>query len=314
MPTILPALNRRNCRVICMQSGIVYNIQRMSGHDGPGLRTTVFLKGCPLQCRWCSNPESQSLSPQLMLFQDLCTGCGLCVETCPEKAIAIANGKAVIDRIKCVNCGQCEAICLSKARVISGKRMTVNEVMNVVCKDELFYFNSGGGVTFCGGEPTMAGNFLLALQHACRSHGYHVCLDTCGQCPTEKFREFVKLSDLVLFDIKHMDPEMHKDVTGVDNRLILENLREIVRLGVPYRIRIPLIPGLNDTEENIKRLAVLLKEFCKDEVDVLPCHAFGKNKYAALSKPEPTYPGYSPEALKNVLKYFDAHNLHTIIV
>ena len=233
-----------------MQSGMVYNIQRMSIQDGPGMRTTVFLKGCPLRCLWCSNPESQSFQPQLMVFENLCSDCGKCREVCPHGAVVREDGHYNRDLSLCNDCGACVETCPTKARVMSGKVMTVDEVMNIVRKDGLFYANSGGGVTFGGGEPTSAGDFLIALLEACRQEGYHTCVDTCGQCSPEQFKKVLGLAEHFLFDCKHMDPPSSTaGLTGKDNAVILTNLREALRSGVPVQIRIPLMPGLNDSEE-----------------------------------------------------------------
>lgn len=297
-----------------MQSGMVYNIQRMSTQDGPGMRTTVFLKGCPLRCLWCSNPESQSFKPQLMVFPNLCTRCGRCAAVCPHGAITEEEDGFNRDLSRCVDCGACVPDCPSKARVMSGEEMSVEEVMHIVRKDALFYSNSDGGVTFGGGEPTSAGDFLLALMDASIKDGYHICLDTCGYCPPEKFKKALERSDLLLFDCKHMDPAEHKKLTGVDNGVILENLRTVLASKKPVQIRIPLMPDLNDSEENIAALAAFLKEYDKTEVDVLPCHAFGRNKYNALRLPVPGMEAYEPAHLEEVLGRFASHGLKVNII
>lgn len=296
-----------------MQKGMVYNIQRMSTEDGPGMRTTVFLKGCPLRCLWCSNPESQKFPPQLLVFENLCIGCGHCVEACPAGAIVQKGDKFNRDPAICTDCGACVPGCPSKARVMSGEEMTVEEVMKIVRKDELFYSNSGGGVTFGGGEPTAAGDFLLGLLRAARDANLHVCVDTCGFCPEDRFRQVIELTDLFLFDCKHMDPEKHKELTGVDNAQILANLRNALQSGTEVRIRIPLMPGLNDSEDNIAAMAKFLGEVDHRDVDVLPCHAFGRNKYAALNLPQPAMQAYTPEALKEVLAIFAKYGLKVTI-
>lgn len=296
-----------------MQKGMVYNIQRMSTEDGPGMRTTIFLKGCPLRCIWCSNPESQKFQPQLLVFENLCTGCGQCAKACPEGAI-VRNGNAFNrDTALCTDCGACVPGCPRKARVMTGEEMTVDAVMRVVKKDELFYANSGGGVTFGGGEPTAAGDFLIALLQAARAAGLHACVDTSGFCPNDRFRQIAELTDLFLFDCKHMDPERHKDLTGVDNALILANLRTALRSGCQVRVRIPLMPGLNDSEDNIVALAQFLDGENHREVDVLPCHTFGRSKYDALHLQQPTMQAYTPEALKEVLEIFAKHGLTATI-
>lgn len=297
-----------------MQSGMVYNIQRMSTQDGPGMRTTVFLKGCPLCCLWCSNPESQSFKPQLMVFTNLCTGCGRCAKVCPNGAVVQDETGVNSDLALCTDCGACVEVCPSKARVMSGEEMSVEDVMKIVRKDALFYSNSGGGVTFGGGEPTCGGDFLLGLMSASVQDGYHNCLDTCGYCPPESFKKALALSELLLFDCKHMDPETHKKLTGVDNAIILENLRTALSSKVPVQIRIPLMPDLNDSEDNIAAMAAFLKEYGKTEVDVLPCHAFGRSKYDALRLPTPTMQAYEPAHLEEVLARFTKHGLKVTIV
>jgi pyruvate formate lyase activating enzyme len=285
----------------------------MSTEDGPGLRSTVFLKGCPLRCLWCSNPESQSFQPQLLVFENLCSGCGRCAEACPHAAVTEENGRYNRDVTLCRDCGVCASVCPAGARVMSGAEMSVEEVMRVVRKDELFYRNSGGGVTFGGGEPVCGGEFFFALPAACRNEGYHVCVDTCGCCPAEQFRRVQGAADLLLFDCKHMDPEAHRRLTGRDNRLILDNLREALNSGAPLRVRMPLIPGVNDSEENIAALAALLHPYGRDEVDILPYHAFGSNKYGALRRALPPFQSYGPGTLEEVLAGFTRHGLKAVL-
>ena len=285
----------------------------MSTKDGPGIRTTVFLKGCPLRCLWCSNPESQSFSPQMLFFSHLCTGCGACLSVCPSGAIGFEDGRSTLDREKCTDCGACAAVCPSKAREMSGRVMTVDEVLSVVAKDSLFYENSGGGVTFGGGEPTSGGQFFLDMAEAVLYEGWHVTVDTCGYCPEERFDKTLKVVDLLLFDCKHMDPEQHKALTGVDNALILRNMRAALESRRKVRIRMPLMPGLNDSDENLDAMATFLRPYGKTEIDIMPCHAFGRNKYAALGKPLPPVRQYEAEELKEVQARFERHGLTTII-
>lgn len=297
-----------------MHSGMVYNIQRMSTQDGPGMRTTVFLKGCPLRCLWCSNPESQSFKPQLLVFSNLCTGCGLCREICPQGAVVQDETGFNRDLSLCTDCGACAAACPSRARVMSGEEMSVEDVMKIVRKDALFYTNSDGGVTFGGGEPTCGGDFMLALMDASIREGFHVCVDTCGYCPPETFKKVLDRCELFLFDCKHMDPAEHKKLTGVDNAVILENLRAVLSSKVPVQIRIPLMPDLNDSEENIAAMASFLGEYGKKEVDVLPCHAFGRSKYDAMRLPVPSMQAYEASKLQEVLGRFARHGLKVNIV
>lgn len=298
-----------------MQTGLVYNIQRMSTHDGPGMRTTVFLKGCPLSCLWCSNPESQSFQPQLMVFEDLCSGCGQCTQVCPNGAVTQNGDRYNRDLSLCNNCGTCTGGCPTKARVMSGEAMELPEIMKVIRKDSLFYQNSDeGGVTFGGGEPISAGGVLLELLQACRDDGFHTCVDTCGFCSEEQFSKVAALTDMFLFDCKHMDPVQHKRLTGQDNTSILNNLRHALGSRVRVSVRMPLIPDQNDSDENIAAMAAFMGEFGKKDIDVLPCHAFGLSKYAALRMPPPPVRQYAPDEFKTVMQRFGAHGLNTHII
>jgi pyruvate formate lyase activating enzyme len=263
-------------------TGCVFNIERFAIRDGPGIRTTVFFKGCPLRCLWCSNPESMQLYPQLFYSEHLCTRCYRCVDACPNKATTVSpEGTIEIDRSLCKNCGECVKVCPNKAREISGKIMTVEEVLEEVKKDSLFYQNSGGGVTASGGEPTHQPEFLWHLFARCHEAAIHTCLDTCGYVKTETLKGILEHTDLVLYDIKHMDPSRHKELTGVDNSLILENAR-VVAASRPMTIRVPLIPGYNDSEENLNALSKFMAELGLKRIDLLPYHALGKQKYDRL--------------------------------
>lgn len=296
-----------------MSLGTVYNIQRMSTKDGPGIRTTVFLKGCPLHCLWCSNPESQSFAPQLLFFGNLCAGCGACSAVCPSGAATLEEHASRQNRDACRNCGACARVCPTKAREMSGRPMSVEEVMAVLRKDALFYENSGGGVTFGGGEPTAGGQFFLDLLEASVLEGWHVAVDTCGFCAEDMFHKALKTADLFLFDVKHMDPERHKELTGQDNAVILRNLEAALLSGREVHIRMPLMPGLNDSEENIAAMAEFLGRFGRREIEIMPCHAFGRNKYAALGLPFPAVGQYLPEDLSAVRGRFSRHGLSTVI-
>lgn len=265
------------------QQGWIFDIQRYSINDGPGIRTTVFFKECPLSCLWCSNPESQHRFPQLFFFESLCARCYRCVQACPTGATTISsNGDIKIDRELCKACGTCAGVCLSEARVISGKLMTVNEVLGIVERDALFYRNSGGGITASGGEPTAQPEFLLELFQRCQEHGFHTTLDTCGYVRWEILERILEYTDLVLFDIKHMDPVTHIELTGVDNRLILENAKRIVQLGKALRARIPLIPDCNDSADSIKAVGEFVTSLGLTEADILPYHRLGTRKYERL--------------------------------
>jgi pyruvate formate lyase activating enzyme len=263
-------------------TGCVFNIERFAIRDGPGIRTTVFLKGCPIRCLWCSNPESMQPHPQLFYFDNLCTRCYRCVEACPNKANTVTpDGDIEIDRALCQSCGECVEACPNKARDINGKVMTVEEVLEEVKKDALFYQNSGGGITASGGEPTYQPEFLWHLFNRSQQAAIHTCMDTTGFVKTKVLQNILERTDLVLYDIKHMDPEKHKEYTGVDNSLILENAR-VVAAARPMIVRVPLIPGHNDTEENLSALVKFMKELRLNRIDLLPYHSLGKMKYARL--------------------------------
>jgi pyruvate formate lyase activating enzyme len=258
-----------------LSSGNIFNIQRYSIHDGPGIRTTVFFKGCPLSCTWCHNPESQSYAPQLMLYTKRCIGCGKCAEACEHNAIA--------DRDKCINCGSCSRVCYAKAREMAGRPVTVQEVMQQLDRDSIFYDESGGGVTFSGGEPLFQPQFLLELLKQCKKREYHTAVDTSGFGLPDTIKAIISYTDLFLFDLKHMDDEAHLKHTGVSNSLILENLQTISRLGGRIFIRIPLIPGINDDEKNIMATSKLIQDTPGiEQVNVLPYHNIAEDKYSRL--------------------------------
>jgi glycyl-radical enzyme activating protein len=290
--------------------GKVFNIQRYSINDGPGIRTTVFLKGCPLECLWCDNPESQKNFPELLYLDSLCTKCLRCLQMCPTGATALdQEGKIRIDRKICKTCGACVRVCLTTARTIIGQMMTVEEVMEVVNKDALFFRNSGGGVTFSGGEPCSQPEFLMDLLQESRKRGFHTSLDTSGYVPWRVLSPMLEWIDLILFDIKHMDPRKHQKLTGVDNRLILRNFKRILREGKDVIVRMPLIPGLNDSDENIDELGRWLTDSKIIEVHLLPYHRLGINKYVALSLPYPLnntrqFDKEEPNRIKEKLKSY----------
>jgi glycyl-radical enzyme activating protein len=264
---------------------VIFDIQKFSINDGPGIRTTVFFKGCPLKCPWCSNPESQNTDPELLYFDNLCKRCYRCVEICPNRATAIApDGSLSIDREKCKACGACVDVCFSEARIVSGRRVTVNEVLESVRKDSLFYRTSGGGVTVSGGEPTAQPKFLTELLRRCQEIGFHTVLDTCGQVPWKVMEKVLQYVDLVLFDIKHMDPIKHTEIAGVNNDIILENARRIALMRKPMVVRLPLVPGMNDSMGNLKATAQFMGRIKVRSIDLIPYHRLGINKYKRLGK------------------------------
>lgn len=268
--------------------GVIFDIQRFSVHDGPGIRTTVFLKGCPLRCLWCHNPESQSPVPEIMFFGSKCIGCGRCQEVCPRDAIMM-DSVSRVNRELCDNCGICADSCPSGALVLSGRVVSVSDVMVEVDQDVLFYDTSGGGVTLSGGEPTMQLDFAVALAAACKAKGYHVAIDTCGFVAREEFVRLLRQADLLLFDVKHIDSEEHRRLTGVDNGLILDNLCEAARRGVDLIVRVPVIPGCNDTKRNVQGITEFVMRLARlreniKGIELIPYHRLGERKYQALGR------------------------------
>ena len=273
------------CREPADNMGWVFNIQRYSIQDGPGIRTTVFLQGCPLKCLWCDNPESQSARPQLFYFDSQCTKCYRCIEICPNKANTIkSDGSIQIDRSSCVVCGKCVEACSSEARIVSGKRMSADEALEEVSSDALFYRNSGGGMTLSGGESLYQPEFAVELLKGAQMMGIHTALDTSGFASWSVLEEALRYTDLVLYDIKHMDNVKHMVLTGVENRLILENAENIGRMGKEIIIRVPLIPAVNDSEENINALGRFAAGIGLQRIDLLPYHQLGLRKYHYLGK------------------------------
>lgn len=264
-------------------TGIVFNIQRYSIDDGPGVRTTVFMKGCPLTCLWCSNPESQCGLPEVTYRYTSCKKCGTCVAVCPVHAVTLDDDGVHIDRSICTMCEECVRNCLPEALKVSGKKMTLDEVWKVVKKDADYYEASGGGVTASGGEILAQADFVAALFKRCKEAGYHTNADTSGFGDPAALEKILEYSDLVYYDLKHMDPLKHKDYTGQTNELILKNLELTLKKGIPVVIRVPLIPGYNDSAENLKALAQKVAEITKDSVvNILPYHKYGANKYRMI--------------------------------
>ena len=236
------------------RKGIVFNVMRYSTRDGPGLRSTIFLKGCPLSCAWCHNPESQSRGMELVWREQRCIGCGTCVLTCPESAIAIQPGQGPIRSDSCNLCGDCATACPAEAWDLIGEEMTVGQVMEVVLKDRAFYEESGGGVTFSGGEPLCQPDFLEGLLWCAKKEGLHTAVDTCGAVPWPALERISSLVDLFLYDLKIMDEAAHLRWTGTSNSTILDNLERLALAGCAVNIRVPIIPGITDQDDNIIRI------------------------------------------------------------
>lgn len=265
-----------------MTIGTIFNIQKYSVHDGPGIRTTVFFKGCPLKCWWCHNPESQSIKHEVMFFQERCTGCGICVRRCAEDAIKIDNMLPVTDELKCKLCGKCTDFCPNNAREYVGKDITVQDLMKEIIKDEVFYEESNGGVTFSGGEPLLHVEFLLEVLKACKHRGIHTAIDTSGFAAYENFEKIADYVDLFLYDIKLMNNEKHIKYIGVENDLIIENLKKLSNRGANIFVRMPIIAGVNDDDEHIDEAVKLLSKINLIQVNLLPYHKMGMDKYRRL--------------------------------
>jgi len=255
-------------------------------HDGPGIRTTLFLKGCPLDCAWCHNPESISPDKELMFKEQKCACCGKCVETCRQHCHAIippveGNSKPAhtVDFERCAACGACVKVCLYDALSIAGMAVDADEILSEMLKDKPYYETSGGGITISGGEPMMQFDFLLLFVQKAKAAGLHVCLDTTGFAPWKRYEKVLPFVDLVHLDYKETDPEKHREYTGVDNQLILENLARMDGQGTSIILRCPIIPGLNDREEHFRAIAELANKYPHiEEVHVLPFHPMGMNK------------------------------------
>ncbi len=267
------------------KTGLVFDIKRYSVHDGPGIRTTVFLKGCPLECWWCHNPESIDPRPRVLYSPKRCIGCGACVEACPRGAVRYSARGVLVDSEACIRCGACVKACPTEALEMTGIPLSLEELVAEILKDRAFYDESRGGVTFSGGEPLVQHEFLFEVLRACGARGIHRAVDTTGCASPEVIGKIAEETDLFLYDLKHMNPEEHKKYTGVDNALILSNLRELASRNAEVNVRIPFIPGVNDSPENLRQVALFLTSLPKAyTVSLLPYHAAATEKYHKLGQ------------------------------
>ena len=278
-------------------------IQRFCMHDGPGIRTTVFLKGCPLRCAWCHNPETQKSNSQLLYYSQKCIGCTACAAVCPH-GVHSFEGEHTLDRSLCHSCGLCAKACPTGALELVGKDCTVEEILAEVAKDAAFY-GEQGGVTVSGGEPFLQKEATLALLKACKEKGFHTAVETCGFFDSALLEDAVAYTDLFLWDLKDTNEERHKQYTGVGNELILENLKKLLATGTPLWIRIPIIPTVNDTEEELQRIKEYIFSFgSPKKIELLPYHAMGEHKYAAINKEAQRFPVPTEEKMKQLKNIF----------
>ena len=275
------------------RKAFIFNKQKYNMYDGPGVRTLVFFKGCPLRCKWCSNPEGLERKYQIMFKPTTCVSCGSCVPVCPQKIHSISSsGEHIIDRsIDCIGCGQCVEACVPDALKVAGEQVPISELLEYVEQDRAFYDQSGGGVTLGGGEVTSQPEAAINLLQACKQEGIHTAIETCGYTKKETILRFAEYVDLFLFDLKHIEPERHFELTGVRNEMILENLEELIMKRNHVKVRMPMLKGINDSEAEIRGVIEFLKPFREfknfEGIDLLPYHKLGVNKYVQLGMDYP---------------------------
>jgi len=298
------------------QINLITHMQRFSISDGPGIRTTVFIKGCHLRCKWCHNPECLDFDPEIYFREEKCVKCGRCLEVCPENAIPL-EGEERINRTKCTRCMECVKACRYGALTQVGEPLSIEEVIEEASKDSLFYRNSGGGVTISGGEPLANFEFVYELSRKMKEEGLHVALDTSGFVEWKYLKRMMEYIDLVLYDLKHLDPLKHKEATGADNRLILGNFKLFTsNYESKVRTRIPVIPGFNASQEEMESIASFISRTNSiDGVDLLPYHDYAKAKYIMLGKKWllPKIDSLSQEQVEPFKKIFESYGIKTTI-
>jgi pyruvate formate lyase activating enzyme len=303
-------------------SAVIFNIQRFSIHDGPGIRTTLFLKGCSLNCFWCHNPEGIRTKPEIQFYSDRCIYCGECLTKCAHGAHSVLDNTHEYNRDLCVSCGDCVSYCYSNALEITGKMITVDDVFNEILKDKDYYFSSGGGVTLSGGEPLIHGEFSKNLLKKCKENSIHTAVETSGNCKWSQIEDILPYTELIMMDLKHFDSVKHKEVTGVPNVLILENAKKLSETNIPIIFRIPVIPSVNDTKEEVADIAKFVsglinirntkygKEASPIKLELLQFHKLAGDKYRSLDMENKanklsSYGKTEIEALKECARNFD---------
>ena len=300
-----------------MPQTLIFDIKRYAINDGPGIRVVVFFKGCNLHCAWCHNPESISAKAEKMYAPAKCIKCGSCVDACPENAIVLTSDGIVTDPDLCNMCGKCAEVCPTKAIEMSGKAMSVTEVMDIIEKERIFFDQSGGGVTFSGGEPLVHSKMLIELLDECGKRGIHRAVDTAGNVSIETLLEVAKRTDLFLYDFKMINSEQHKKWTHTGNENIIQNLTALAETSANIIIRIPLLGGISDTDENLKQTAGFVSKLAgeKKEVHLLPYHSIAQNKYKKLGKlvSFESFAEPSKETLKHAIHIFAEHGIRAIV-
>lgn len=313
-------MNRTQNKAI-ERSAFIFNVQKYNMYDGPGVRTIVFFKGCPLRCRWCSNPESVKQIFQILYKSNMCVNCGACTKVCPAGIHILNNGIHEVKRNNdCIGCRRCKNVCPQAALEIAGEMKSLSELLDIVREDTMFYEMSGGGITLGGGECTMQAEAAKNLLMACRQEGINTAIETCGYTKTDKLLELAEYVDLFLFDVKHMDPERHNELTGVSNDLILHNLTELLKHRYHVTIRMPMLKNMNDSQEEIRSVIEFLMPY-KDYpnfkgIDLLPYHKLGVNKYNQLDQEYPIAgdPSLSDAEIDQIEEWIKAYQFPVRVV
>ena len=293
--------------------GLLMDVKRFAVHDGPGIRTTLFLKGCSLKCIWCHNPEGIPAKPQLAYYEHKCICCGECVKVCPVQAHSVGQIGHVFDRTKCIGCGKCEQVCLGEALKHYGRKVSVEEAVQIAMEDADFY-GTEGGVTISGGEPLLQVDFVVEFLSAMKKKGIHTAVDTCGNVPQEAYESILPYTDMFLYDIKHITPDGHRKLTGKTNERILSNIRFLADHETRIEVRIPLVPGCNDDLETLNGMAAFLAELRIERVKILPYHSLARSKYRALGMEDtmPDVESPSDERLHEVAELFKAKGVNAV--